>query len=110
VRRFVRDRIDSRLSMAEFLLPFLILIMVMQYSPSATLKALGTGLWSATILLVVLDTLFLIWRLKRDMRTRFAGETTKGAVTYGVLRSLQMRFLRLPKSQVKIGQKLPERY
>ena len=29
---------------------------------------------------------------------------------YAVARSMQMRFMRLPKAQVKVGQQLPERY
>jgi hypothetical protein len=31
-------------------------------------------------------------------------------VFYGILRSMQLRFLRLPKPQVKLGQRLPDRY
>lgn len=110
VRRFVRDRIDSRLCMAEFLLPLLLVIMVLQYSGNASLQRFSNGLWSATILLVLVDTVLLVFRLKKDLRTRFPDESTKGAVMYGVLRSMQLRFLRLPKRQVKLGQKLPERY
>ena len=37
-------------------------------------------------------------------------QSTKGAVGYGVLRSIQLRWIRLPKAQVKLGQKLPDRY
>ena len=107
VRRFVRDRIDSRLCMAEFLLPLLLVIMVLQYSGNASLSS---GLWSATILLVAIDTTFLVWRLKRDLRQRFRDEPTKGAVFYGILRSLQLRFLRMPKPQVKLGQRLPQHH
>jgi hypothetical protein len=110
VRRFVRDRIDSRLCMAEFLLPALLAIMALQYSGSPTLQNFSNGLWTATILLVFTDTAFLVWRLKRDLRARFPDESTKGAVFYGILRSLQLRFLRLPKPKVKLGHKLPERY
>ena len=67
VRRFVRDWIDARLCMAELLLPLLILIMVGQaFSPS-----LANGLWSATILLVALDTALVVFRLRRELRRRF---------------------------------------
>jgi hypothetical protein len=110
VRRFVRDRIDSRLCMAEFLLPLLLIIMVLQYSGNAQLQSVSNGLWTATILLVLVDTLFLVWRLKRDLKERFPDESHKGATFYGILRALQLRFLRLPKPRVKLGQKLPERY
>ena len=36
MKRFVRDYVDARLSIAEFLLPLLIVIMVMQYSGRTT--------------------------------------------------------------------------
>ncbi|HEU4514993.1 MAG TPA: DUF3043 domain-containing protein [Nocardioidaceae bacterium] len=110
VRKFVRDRVDSRLSAAEFLLPLLVAIMVLTYSSSPTLNRYGQSLWLVTILLVTLDTVWLVISLKRDMRKRFPDESHKGATFYGVLRSMQLRFLRLPKPQVKRGQKLPERY
>jgi hypothetical protein len=106
VKRFVRDYIDARICMAEFLLPLLIVIMVTQ----AFAKALSNGLWSATVLLVLLDTLLLMFRLKRELKRRFPEQSTKGTTTYALLRSMQLRWLRLPKPQVKVGQKLPERY
>ncbi len=106
VRRFVRDFVDSRLCLAEFLLPLLIVVMVSQsFAPR-----FANGLWSATILLVVLDTVLLIWRMKRELRRRFPDESLKGTTTYALLRSLQIRFLRLPKARVKLGAKLPDRY
>ena len=106
VRRFVRDWIDARLCMAELLLPLLIIIMIGQ----AVSRGLANGLWSATILVVVLDTFLVVFRLRRELGRRFPDRDTKGAVGYGVLRSLQLRWIRLPKRQVKLGAKLPERY
>ncbi len=110
VRRFVRDRVDARLSMAEFLLPLLLAIMVLSYSGNPTLMRYGNSLWLLTILLVTFDTIWLTFRLKRELRERFPDESHKGAVFYAVLRAMQLRFLRLPKPRVKMGQKLPERY
>jgi hypothetical protein len=110
VRRFVRDLVDSRLSAAEFLLPLLVAIMVLTYSGNETLNRYGQSLWMVTILLVTLDTMLLVFRIKRELRRRFPEESHKGATFYGILRAMQLRFLRLPKSQVKIGHKLPERY
>jgi len=110
VRRFARDRVDSRLCMAEFLLPLLVVIMVLQYSGDPTLQGFSNRLWSVTIMLVLVDTVYLVWRLKREVRERFPDESTKGLAFYAILRCLQLRFMRLPKRNVKLGQKLPERY
>jgi hypothetical protein len=109
VRHFVRDWIDSRLCMAELLLPLLILIMVTQSFSTR----ISSGLWSVMLLLVSFDTLLVVYRLRRELRRRFGGresQSTKGAVGYAVLRSIQLRWLRLPKPQVKLGTKLPDTY
>lgn len=106
VKRFTRDYVDVRISMAEFLLPLLVVIMIMQaFNP-----AFANGLWSATILIVLVDTVLMVWRLKREVRARFPDDSHKGVTSYAVLRTLQMRWLRLPKRQVRLGEKLPERY
>ena len=106
VRRFIRDFVDARLSMAELLLPLLLIIMITQ----AISPGFSNGLWSATVLLVGFDTVLLVFKLKRELRRRFADVSTKGAAGYAILRALQFRKLRLPKPQVKLGAKLPERY
>jgi hypothetical protein len=106
VRRFVRDFVDARLCMAELMLPLLLIILVTStFAPS-----LSNSLWGATILVVALDTVLLVFRLRRELPRRFPDQSTKGAVGYGLLRSLQLRWIRLPKPQVKLGAKLPGRY
>jgi DUF3043 family protein len=109
-RRFIRDRVDSRLSAAEFLLPLLVAIMALSYSGNPTLTRYGQSLWLVTILVVLVDSMILIFRIKKDLRRRFPDESHKGATFYALLRAMQLRFLRLPKPQVKLGQKLPDRY
>ncbi|HZJ50198.1 MAG TPA: DUF3043 domain-containing protein [Actinomycetota bacterium] len=110
LRRFVRDRIDSRICMAEFLLILLLAVMALTSTGNETLRSYGNGLWTATVFLVVTDTGYLIFKLKRELKQRFPDEPHKGAVFYAILRSLQIRFLRLPKPKVKLGQKLPAHY
>jgi hypothetical protein len=106
VRRFVRDMVDARLCMAELLLPLLLLIMISgSFAPR-----ISYGLWVATIALVGLDTVWLVFRLRRELPRRFPGQSTRGATGYAVLRAMQLRFIRLPKPQVKRGARLPDRY
>ena len=103
VRRFIRNYIDGRLSIAEFLLPLLIVIMVLQYSGSSQLTAFSNALWTTTILLVAVDTVWLVTRLKKALRTKFPDEPLKGVTFYAITRVLQLRWLRMPKPQVKVG-------
>jgi len=110
VRRFIRDYVDSRFSFVELLVPLLVLTMILGYSGNARMVGIGNGIMFGTLLLVAFDIFALRLRLRRELARRFPGESMKGTTYYAVLRSLQMRFMRMPKSQVKIGQKLPEHY
>jgi hypothetical protein len=110
VRRFVRDTVDSRLGFSELLAPMLVLIMILGYTAGPNGQALSTALWYTTILLVVGDILLLRFRVRRRVRERFPDASVKGLTVYAVMRALNLRFLRLPKPKVKIGEKLPEHY
>jgi hypothetical protein len=105
VRRYVRDWVDARISVAEFLLPLLVLIMILQASGSTQMRSFSNGLWLATILVLLVDTMWIRFRLRRDLKARFPDENLKGATFYAFVRMLQLRFMRLPKPSVKIGQK-----
>jgi hypothetical protein len=105
VRRYVRDWVDSRISVAEFLLPLLVMIMILQASGSRKMQSFSSGLWAATILLLVVDTMWIRFRLRRDLKLRFPDESLKGTTFYALVRMLQLRFMRLPKPNVKLGQK-----
>jgi hypothetical protein len=110
VRRFIRDFVDSRFSFIELMVPLLIVTMVLGYSGSDQLRSLGNTVLLGTILLVIVDMVLLRFRLKRQLAQRFPDEPTKGTTYYAITRALQMKFMRLPKSKVKIGQELPEHY
>ena len=107
VRRFVRDYVDHRLCMAEFSIPLLFSSLL---ASAAGQPGLGAGIMNATLLVVVLDSVLLRFRMRREIKRRFPDESMKGTTFYAYMRSLQLRFLRLPKPQVKLGQPLSERY
>ena len=112
VRRFCRDFVDARWNVAEWLLPLLVIILALSFLGAGSPVAawLQLVLWTATIIGTVLDTLWLIWKTRRELLRRFPDENRRGAVAYAVLRSSQLRRLRLPKPQVQRGATLPERY
>ena len=110
VRRFIRDFVDSRFSFIELMVPLLVVTMVLGYSGNSQLASIGNTVLMGTILLVIGDMLYLRFRLRRELARRFPDESLKGTTYYAVTRALQMKFMRLPKSKIKIGQKLPEHY
>jgi hypothetical protein len=110
VKRFIRDFVDSRFSFIELMVPLLIVSMVLGYTGSRGMVQLGNTVLFTTLMVIVVDIVMLRFRLRRELARRFPGESTKGTTLYAAMRSLQMKFLRLPKAQVKIGEKLPETY
>jgi len=107
VKRFVRDYVDHRLCMAEFSIPLLFSSLL---ASAAGYNEIGGGIMNATLLVVVLDSVLLRFRLRGELKRRFPDESWKGTTLYAYMRALQLRFLRLPKAKVKLGQPLPEHY
>jgi hypothetical protein len=110
VRRFIRDFVDSRFGVTEMVIPLLIGTMVLGYSGNDRLAGIGNTLLLGTILLLILDLVMLRFRLRRQLAIRFPDEPVKGTTYYAIMRSMQMKFMRLPKAKVKIGQELPDTY
>jgi hypothetical protein len=110
VRRFVRDYVDSRLSFVELLIPLLVITMVLGYSGNDAMRSIGNTILLGTVLLVIVDMVTLRMRLRRQLAERFPDEPTKGLTYYAITRALQMKFMRLPKARVKLGQRLPDDY
>ncbi|MEU2774251.1 DUF3043 domain-containing protein [Streptomyces sp. NPDC007162] len=105
VRRFARDWVDSRFNVAEFFLPLAVVILVMSVVNNTAIKNIALLLWLVVIVLIVLDAAVSGLRLRKRLAERFPDQNKKGAVAYGLMRSLQMRRLRLPKPQVKRGER-----
>ncbi|TWV32783.1 DUF3043 domain-containing protein [Streptomyces misionensis] len=105
VRRFARDWVDSRFNVAEFFLPLAIVILVLSVVRVPALQNIALLLWAVVIVLIVLDAAVSGFRLKKRLKERFPDGNTRGAVAYALMRSLQMRRLRLPKPQVKRGER-----
>ena len=107
VRGFIRNFVDARYNVAEFLLPLLVLILLLSFLQTEWAVLALFGLWMVTIVGTLLDTIYLIFRVRRELKRRFPDESARGALPYAVLRSTQLRRFRMPKPQVKRGQPLP---
>ncbi|WSP80557.1 DUF3043 domain-containing protein [Streptomyces sp. NBC_01235] len=106
VRKFARDFIDSRFNVAEFFLPMAVIILVLSMVRVGSLQTIALLLWLVVIVLIVLDSFLTGFRLRKRLAERFPQQNRRGAVAYALMRSLQMRRLRLPKPQIKRGARL----
>ena len=101
VRAYVRDHVDSRISAGELFIPVAVLVLILGFVRVPAVQVALLWVWAITLIAVVADTLWLIYRLRGGLGATFPDEDRKGAVTYGVMRSLQLRALRLPKPRVR---------
>ncbi|WP_443033545.1 DUF3043 domain-containing protein [Streptomyces sp. ACA25] len=104
VRRFARDFVDSRWHVAEYFLPIAVAILILSMMPSLQAKNIALMLWMGVILMIIFDSVISSRRLKRALRERHPDENHKGATAYALMRTLQMRRMRLPKPQIKRGE------
>ncbi|GGR59652.1 hypothetical protein J2S40_000965 [Nocardioides luteus] len=109
VKRFTRDWIDARFTFAEIVLPVLILALVVPY------VSIELAMYSQLFTLVVMATVIvnlvvMRYLLRKELKRRFPDADLKGTTYYAIMRAIQIRPLRLPKPQVKIGAQLPDTY
>ena len=102
-RRFVRDYVDARWNVAEFLMFAALDFVFLSFIPNLTLQGYVMLTFWAIIVAVVVDCLLLRRKLKSRLTTKF-GEPGRGDLWYGISRAMQIRRLRLPKPQVSRGQ------
>ena len=107
VRRYARDIVDARRSVAEFFLPLAVIILVLTYIGSETLQTAGGALWLALVVLIIIDSVLLARRLKRGLKRSFPDESQRGALPYALMRSMQIRRFRLPPPRIKAGNRRP---
>jgi hypothetical protein len=104
-RRYVRDYVDARFSIGEFLIPVMLIVIVLTFLPSPVLQVYGLfALWGF-FLIAIIDCFVLGFLIQRRVGEKF-GKTKveRGLRWYGAMRALQLRIMRLPKPQVKRGQ------
>ncbi|MCK6080464.1 DUF3043 domain-containing protein [Microbacterium sp. EYE_5] len=102
-RRFARDYTDAGWHFGELVMPLLVIVILMALVPNnAVVFYSYVGLW-AYILFVVADMILLSRKVKKLAAAKWGDRREKGLGWYAAMRSVQMRFMRLPKPQVKRG-------
>jgi len=109
-RQFIRDYVDTRFTITELMIPILIITLLFSNSGNPSLMRAANGIMFGTLLVVIYDVVMLRRRIRREISTRFPHESLRGQFHYALVRLLQIRFLRRPKPQMKIGQTLPDTY
>lgn len=103
-RRFIRDLVDSGWHLGEAVMPAMVLVIVATFIPYPPVQYYAFIVLWIFILFVIGDMIITSIRAKRAARAKFGEERTeRGLGWYAAMRTIQMRFMRLPKPQVKRG-------
>ncbi len=100
-RRFVRNYVDARRSPGEYFLPVMfVVLLLISFKP---LTNIAVVLMYAIMVFAVIDGFFMSRKIRKAVTIKFPEASTKGLGMYAWLRSTQMRRLRAPHPQVKVG-------
>jgi Flp pilus assembly protein TadB len=103
-RKFVRDFVDAGWHLGEAVMPAMVVVILATFIPVLGIQYWAfVGLW-IFIFFVIGDMVITSYRVKKAARAKWGEKAEKGLGWYAAMRSIQMRFLRLPKPQVKRGQ------
>ena len=102
-RRYVRNFVDSRRSTGEYFLPIIFVVLVLTLFPIPAVQIGAVALMYSVLVVAVIDGFFLSRKIRKAIAVKFPGTSTKGLGMYAWLRSTQMRRLRAPHPQVKVG-------
>jgi len=106
-RRFVRDYVDGGWHLAEWIMPLMILVILVSFVGIPALQYYSFfALWGFVIVAIA-DMIITGQLAKRAVKRKFGEDKVeRGTAWYAGMRTMQMRFMRLPKPQVKRGTKV----
>jgi hypothetical protein len=108
-RALVRDIVDSRRNIASYFLPGALIVVIGGSSSMPAQVRLGANLlWFMLALAVVVDSVLLSRRIKKQLGERFPRTTMRprSLFFYGIMRSISFRRMRMPAPRVKTGAKV----
>ena len=105
VRRFARAYVDSRYTLGEYMLPFVVVFLVLSFVPSVAVRGYAILTFYAFMVLLAITTIILARRVAKEAAVRYPNEDTKGLALYAAMRSMQLRRMRLPRPQVARGER-----
>jgi len=105
-RKWARDYVDSRWNFGEFLIPVMFAVIIATFLPSLQAQFIAIAVLWGFFLITIFDSILVGNQVRKGLRAKFGTDNVENGVRwYSAMRALQMRGLRLPKAQVKRGEK-----
>jgi Protein of unknown function (DUF3043) len=105
-RALVRNIVDSRRNAGTWFFGGALIVLVGSSVANPLIQLVSNLLWAFLALAVVADAVLISRRIKKLVRERFPDTTQRmrSLYTYGIMRSITFRRMRMPKPQVDIGE------
>ncbi|HEU5223216.1 MAG TPA: DUF3043 domain-containing protein [Candidatus Lumbricidophila sp.] len=103
-KKYVRDYVDARFSIAELVIPLMVVVIFGQLIPDINLQVIITLAMWAFLLLAVIDVIVITQLLRRRLAAKYGKGNVEKIGWYTFMRAIQLRPLRLPKPQIGRGQ------
>jgi hypothetical protein len=106
VKKYIRDYVDSHRTIGEYLIPIFIAVLLIDLllSPlTSSVPLVGSLPWIIVLAALAIDSLRIVRGLREGITQRFGAGEARGAAFYALMRSWQMRRLRLPKATIRRG-------
>jgi hypothetical protein len=105
VRRYIRDFVDARWNLGEFMLPVMLVVLALSFVRLPWVFAIVSIGVYGLLFAAALDG-YLMWRrLKQKLVAKFGEEKVgRGLAMYAVMRGFQIRRSRMPRPLVSRGQ------
>ena len=101
-KRWVRDYVDARTSVGEFMLPVLGVVIVLYVFPQVEVQLIMMGILWLFLIAAFIDALILGRIVRKKLAAKFGESKVESGVRwYAGVRAMQLRGMRLPKPQVK---------
>ena len=105
VRRLARNYVDARRTVGSYLMYAMFAIVLLRMLPIPAARAAMLFLPPLLLVLVFGEGVLLSRGIKKLAAERFPDEDAKGVGLYAAMRAMQIRRLRVPNPQVRIGEK-----
>lgn len=102
-RRYVRDYVDARWGVGEWLIIGVLIFLGLSFIPTPTMQVASTVGMLGFVFLIIFEGFWVGYQIKKRLEAKF-GQMEPGSRWYGAMRATQMRRMRLPRPQVKRGE------
>ncbi|MEU8796697.1 DUF3043 domain-containing protein [Spirillospora sp. NPDC048819] len=105
VRKLARNYVDSRRTVGSYLMYGMFAIVLLSMLPIPVARLLVLFAPPVLLLAVFAEGIMLSRGIKRLAAERYPEENAKGVGMYAAMRAMQIRRLRIPNPQLKVGEK-----